>query len=112
MARLGNGADNSAGTTARTGTQNSQFGVAWATTPAGVDRRHNGGNVRVYQEFLAPSAISAASGQTSGSAVCLCSAAVGANAHTCRVADSDWQLGRVYFLAFLNPSRVAIQPEL
>jgi hypothetical protein len=27
------------------------------------------------------------------------------NIRVCRVADLDWRLGRVYFLAFLNPSR-------
>jgi hypothetical protein len=27
------------------------------------------------------------------------------DARFCRVVDLDWQLGRVYFLAFLNPSR-------
>jgi hypothetical protein len=26
------------------------------------------------------------------------------NILTCRVADLDWRLGRVYFLGFLNPS--------
>jgi hypothetical protein len=30
---------------------------------------------------------------------------LGVNVRFCRVADLDWRLGRVYFLAFLNPSR-------
>ena len=30
---------------------------------------------------------------------------LGVDARICRVADLDWRLGRVYFLAFLNPSR-------
>lgn len=42
-----------------------------------TDAAQIGGSVRVYQEFLAPSTISAAAGQTSGSAVYLCSAAPG-----------------------------------
>ena len=51
---------------------------------ANPESDRNDRNVRVYQELLAPSAISNAAGQTSGSAVYLCSAAVGANARTCR----------------------------
>ena len=34
------------------------------------------------------------------------------NALSCRVADLDWRLGRVYFLAFLNPSRRQPDPAL
>lgn len=30
----------------------------------------------------------------------------------CRFADLDWRLGRVYFLAFLNPSRGQPDPAL
>ena len=30
----------------------------------------------------------------------------------CRVAGLDWRLGRVYFLAFLNPSRGQPDPAL
>jgi hypothetical protein len=30
----------------------------------------------------------------------------------CRVPDLDWRLGRVYFLAFLNPSRRQPDPAL
>ncbi len=41
----------------------------------------------------------------------LCIAALGTNARTCRVADLGWRLGRVYFLAFLNPSRGTTGPS-
>jgi hypothetical protein len=34
------------------------------------------------------------------------------NVRFCRVADLDWRLGRVYFLAFLNPSRGQPDPAL
>jgi hypothetical protein len=34
------------------------------------------------------------------------------DALTCRVADLDWRLSRVYFLAFLNPSRGQPDPAL
>ena len=34
------------------------------------------------------------------------------HARSCCVADSDWQLGRVYSLAFLNPSRGQPDPAL
>jgi len=35
-----------------------------------------------------------------------------ANALSCRVTDLDWRLGRVYFLAFLNPSQGQPDPAL
>ena len=34
------------------------------------------------------------------------------NALSCRIAGLDWRLGRVYFLAFLNPSRGQPDPAL
>ncbi len=34
------------------------------------------------------------------------------NTRSCRVADLGWRLGRVYFLAFLNPSRGQPDPAL
>jgi len=34
------------------------------------------------------------------------------NALTCGIADSGWQQGRVYFLAFLNPLRGQPVPAL
>jgi hypothetical protein len=34
------------------------------------------------------------------------------NVRFCRVENLDWQLGRVYFLAFLNPSRGQPDPAL
>ena len=34
------------------------------------------------------------------------------NIRFCRVAGLDWQLGRVYFLAFLNPSQGQPDPAL
>jgi len=34
------------------------------------------------------------------------------NARSCRVAGLDWRLGRVCFLAFLNPSRGQPDPAL
>jgi hypothetical protein len=49
-----------------------------------ADVIHIGGSARGYQGFLAPSAISSAAGQTSGSTVYLCSTAVDANARFCR----------------------------
>jgi len=58
----------------------------WATseTPQSGLEITSGGSARAYQEFLPRSTISIASGQTSGSAVYLCSAPVGANARFCR----------------------------
>jgi hypothetical protein len=53
----------------------------------------NGGSARVYQEFLAPLAITAADGQTSGSTVYSCSAAVGANARFCRIRRASGRAG-------------------
>jgi hypothetical protein len=39
-------------------------------------------------------------------------AALGGNVLNCRAGDLDWRLGRVYFLAFLNPSRGQPDPAL
>jgi hypothetical protein len=45
-------------------------------------------------------------------AACLCVGCETKNVRFCRVAGLDWRLGRVYFLAFLNPSRGQPDPAL
>jgi hypothetical protein len=44
-------------------------------------------------------------------AVYLYIAVLEVNVLNCRVAGLDWRLGRVYFLAFLNPSRGKTGPS-
>jgi hypothetical protein len=63
----------------------------------------NGGTARGYQEFLAPSAISAAASRRVARPYIYAAVILGANARICRVPSADWRPGRVYFLTLLEP---------
>jgi hypothetical protein len=67
-----------------------QFCAPSAKIPADHQSVQIGGSVRGYQGFLASSAISSAAGQTTGSTVYLCSAAVDANTRFCRGQGHLW----------------------